>query len=412
MKLTSLAVIFYFSTMSLLEGAALATPEVVPLLPYPRVAGNEVVHSVQPGDTIDRISRRFGVGARLAMAMNRLGDGTRLKKGQRLTLSNRRIVPSLTEDGVVINVADRVLYWIQRGVLMAQFPVGVGREAWETPLGQYAIQGRRRDPVWHVPPSIQREMAANGVEVKTIVPAGPGNPLGKYWIQLSAGGIGIHGTNKPWTVGKYATHGCIRMRADDIEWLYYNVPTGTSVEIVDEPVKFARLGDGTLLMEAHPLRKKHTQRYTADRVAARLQAAGLAELADVPAIERTMRNAWGVAVDVTRRPARSPLVSDVTSLPHMPSAPPMERQRAELHAGAAGTPEDAAKQPNDTVRSQTSDAPAHLPDAVDKPQPPALDPHAASDTATDTSTTVAVETYRRPDNYIWSGGRQMRVGRP
>ena len=248
MKPTPGAVSFCGLILLLLEGTGQATTEAAPLPSYPRVAGIEVVHAIAPGETIDRLSRRFGVGTRLALAMNHLGDGSQLKKGQRLTLSNRRIVPLLTDDGVVVNVADRTLYWVRGGVLMAQFPVGVGRDEWETPLGHYELLGRRRDPVWHVPPSIQREMVAKGLEAKTLVPAGPGNPLGKYWLQLSAGGIGIHGTNRPWTVGRYATHGCIRMRADDIEWLYYNLPTGTSVDIVDEPVKFARLDDGTLLM--------------------------------------------------------------------------------------------------------------------------------------------------------------------
>ncbi len=374
MKPTHRDVSLYGLILLLMEGIGHATPELAPLPSYPRVAGIEVVHAVESGETIDRLSRRFGVRARLAMAMNRLDDGSRLKKGQRLKLSNRRIVPLLTDDGVAINVADRTLYWVRGGVLMAQFPVGVGRETWETPLGHYELLGRRRDPVWHVPPSIQREMLAKGLEVKTRVPAGPDNPLGKYWLQLSAGGIGIHGTNKPWTVGQYVTHGCIRMRADDIEWLYYNLPTGTSVDIVDEPVKFARLDDGTLLMEAHPLRKKHGPRFTVDFVAARLEASGLASLVDVTAVERTMRNAWGVAVDVTRRQPGLPSVAKEIAPAIRPApAPRAEQKREEPRATA--------------------------------PAPAAAAPSAAS-------TTIAVETYQRPDNYIWSGGRQLRVGRP
>lgn len=299
----------YFLLLSSLQGIASAATDVPPLPFYNHVIGREVVHAVQPGDTVERISRRFDVKARVTMGMNRLGQKGNLKKGQRLKLSNRRIIPLLTNDGIVVNLADLTLSWVQNGVLMAQFPVGVGRETWETPVGHYEILSRRRDPVWHVPPSIQREMQEQGLVVKTKVPPGPDNPLGKYWLQLSAGGIGIHGTNRPWTVGKYTTHGCLRMRANDIEWLYYNVPNGTTVDIIDEPVKFARLEDGRLLVEAHPLRKKHARQFETKRVTARLLASGLADVADMGALERAMRNAWGVAVDVTRHDALLPSIA-------------------------------------------------------------------------------------------------------
>jgi len=300
---------FHCLLLLCLPSSVPASTEIRPLTFYNHVVGREIVHSVQPGDTIDRVSRRFGVKQRAAMGMNQISPKRPLKKGQRLTLSNRRIIPLLTNDGIVVNLADLTLTWVSNGILMAQFPVGVGRETWETPVGHYEILSRRRDPVWNVPPSIQREMQEKGQVVKTKVPPGPDNPLGKYWLQLSAGGIGIHGTNRPWTVGKYATHGCLRMRADDIEWLYYNVPNGTTVDIIDEPVKFARLEDGRLLVEAHPLRKNHTRHFDAKRVAARLEASGLGDVADVRAVEQAMRNAWGVAVDVTRPGVPMPAVA-------------------------------------------------------------------------------------------------------
>lgn len=365
MKSSLLVLTLLFSTLITFDGVGHAMSEVAPLPWYWRVAGQEVVYSAEPGDTVDRVARRFSVAPSHAKAMNRLGNRASLKKGQRLTLSNRRIIPSFTEDGIVINIADLTLYFVQDGALMAQFPVGVGRETWETPVGLYEVVGRRRDPVWNVPPSIQREMQAKGLEVKTKVPAGPDNPLGKYWLQLSVGGIGIHGTNRPSSVGKYTTHGCIRMRANDIEWLFYNVPNGTTVEIIDEPVKFARLDDGTLLMEAHPLRKKHERAYAASLIRARLEAAGLSHMVNETAVEHTIRNAWGVALDVTRRDTLPDVAQDPPANPQ--PAPRAEKKQAEPRAAA---------------------------------------PAPARDTA------VAVETYRRPDNYIWSGGRQLRVGRP
>jgi L,D-transpeptidase ErfK/SrfK len=191
-----------------------------------------------------------------------------------------------------------MLYWVRHGEVVYSFPVGVGRKTWQTPPGHYTIVGRRRDPVWHVPTSIQKEMHDQGEPVKKSVPPGPDNPLGKYWLQLSSGGYGIHGTNAPWSVGKYTTHGCIRLRPDDIERLYNEVPTGTAVDIVDEPVKLARLEGDRILLEAH----RGTNGNTAEQVPLymeRLRAAGVMDQVDAGAAEQVLRNTWGIAIDVS-----------------------------------------------------------------------------------------------------------------
>ena len=145
------------------------------------------------------------VSTQLAAVVNHLADPGKLRLGQRLVLSNRHIVPLVLQDGLVINVGDLMLYWMRDGDLVGAFPVGVGRVAWETPSGHCSIVSRRRDPVWHVPPKIQREMREKGEPVKRVVPPGPDNPLGKSWLQLSLPGYGIHGANAPRSVGKSTT---------------------------------------------------------------------------------------------------------------------------------------------------------------------------------------------------------------
>lgn len=286
-------------------GTRIATAVALDPLPvYQHVSGEEVVHAVAPGETLGHIARRFGVKLQLATIMNKLSDPHRLRLGQRLRLSNRRIVPSNSPDGITINVADLTLYWVREGVVMAAFPVGVGRSTWETPPGHYTIVGRRRDPIWHVPRSIQMEMKEKGEPVKKKVPAGADNPLGKYWLQLSASGYGIHGTNAPWTVGKYTTHGCVRLRPDDIEWLFNRVPNDTTVDIIDEPIKVARLEGDTVVLEAHMSSVRHQEDINAI-VEERLQPSGIADLVDLDAATQVLRNAWGVAIDVSKKnPAR------------------------------------------------------------------------------------------------------------
>ncbi|MBI3784086.1 MAG: L,D-transpeptidase family protein [Deltaproteobacteria bacterium] len=276
--------------------ATKSAPKAIPV--YERITGKEAVHVVSAGETLALIAKRFGTRVKLAASMNSISDPSRLKLGQRLLLSNRRIIPAEWPDGLVVDLAVLALYWIHDGEVIAMFPVAAGRENWETPAGQYTITGRRRDPTWRVPLSIQHEMKEKGETVKTKVPPGPDNPLGKYWLQLSHGGIGIHGTNAPWTVGRYATHGCIRLREADIERLFNEIRNGTRVAIVDDPIRIARLPDGHLMLEAHSTTKKKVSIAT---LAQRLQQAGLADEIDSKRVQQALREGWGVAVDVTRK---------------------------------------------------------------------------------------------------------------
>jgi L,D-transpeptidase ErfK/SrfK len=110
----------------------------------------------------------------------------------------------------------------------------------------------RADPSWTVPKSIQREMARQGREVKTKVPPGPGNPLGRYWIGLTLPAIGIHGTAAPRSTYSFRSHGCIRLHPDDLAELFPKVIVGTPVRIIYEPVLLAHLDDGRTFVEANP----------------------------------------------------------------------------------------------------------------------------------------------------------------
>ena len=61
---------------------------------------------------------------------------------------------------------------------------------------------------------------------------GPGNPLGTRWMGISAPNVGIHGTPDAASIGYSASHGCIRMRIPEAEWLFDHVEVGTQVFIV------------------------------------------------------------------------------------------------------------------------------------------------------------------------------------
>jgi L,D-transpeptidase ErfK/SrfK len=131
-------------------------------------------------------------------------------------------------------------------------PISVGRMDWSTPLGATTITGKVANPSWYPPQSIRDEHAARNDILPRVVPPGPDNPLGLHAMRLGLPGYLIHGTNKPSGVGMRVTHGCVRMFPEDIEALYKTVPTGTTVNIVNQPVKIGWTADGTLYLEAHP----------------------------------------------------------------------------------------------------------------------------------------------------------------
>ena len=84
------------------------------------------------------------------------------------------------------------------------------------------------------------------------VPPGPKNPLGKYFMATTASGVGIHATNRPWSVGYFVSHGCIRMLPHEIEQLFPQVEVGTPVKIIYRPIKLALTPQGRVYLEANP----------------------------------------------------------------------------------------------------------------------------------------------------------------
>jgi len=117
--------------------------------------------------------------------------------------------------------------------LLFTCPVGIGREGYSTALGIYTVRSKAKDPVWYVPPSVRKE---DPTLPKRVEP-GPDNPLGGYILRFSRLSYGIHGTNRPWGVGRRVSHGCIRLYPEDIEQLFPLVDKGTLILITYEPIK-------------------------------------------------------------------------------------------------------------------------------------------------------------------------------
>ena len=161
-------------------------------------------------------------------------------------------MPTELQNGLVINLPELRLYYFKDGAYQRRYALAVGKPSWPTPTGTYSICDKRKNPTWNVPPSIQEEMDDRGYEVVTKVPPGPKNPLGKYFMLTTASGVAIHATNRPWTVGYFVSHGCIRMLPNEIEQLFPQVKVGTPVKIIYRPIKLALTPQGRVYLEANP----------------------------------------------------------------------------------------------------------------------------------------------------------------
>ncbi len=127
---------------------------------------------------------------------------------------------------IVIDRSECKLYLYDHNGLIKTYGVAVGTRSWPTPVGRFRIIGMWKNPSWTPPNS------AWAVGLKP-VPPGPGNPLGTRWMGIDSPSVGIHGTPQPWTIGTWASHGCIRMKISEAEDLYDRVYVGTPVHIIN-----------------------------------------------------------------------------------------------------------------------------------------------------------------------------------
>lgn len=276
------------------------SPGAFPL--YHRVAGGEEDYLVQKNDTLTALALKKGVQWRVLARRNHLKKPYRLKAGSILQINNTHIVPTELGEGLVINLPELTLYHFRQGQYQRRYALAVGKRSWPTPTGDYQILNKARNPTWLVPLSIQEEMWEQGKEVLERVPPGPKNPLGAYWMGTSAPGVGIHATNRPWSVGYYVSHGCIRMLPEEIAELFPQVELGTPVKIIYRPVKLALTPQGRIFLEALPniyRRKMNAPAY----VAALAQRYGLTSRIDWEKVPGILKAREGVAYDITRGPS-------------------------------------------------------------------------------------------------------------
>ena len=278
------------------------------------LSGGDIQYIVQKGDSLAAMGSHFGVEPSVLARANGLRTGMHLQPGSCLRVDNRHVVPSELGDGIVIDMPQRMVFLVARGVLAAAYPAALGQVAWRTPEGDFTVVDMTVNPTWSVPVSIQRDMARRGKAVRTRVSSGPANPLGRRWIGLSLPGIGIHGTTAPLSVYHFRSHGCIRLNADDIAALFVMVKPGTPGTIIYAPVLLAQLDDGRIFVEANPdidgqaPDSLHDLQTLAD-------ASGIENLMDWQRVKDALQRKDGVARDVTAGDMPAVLDSIPTAAP-------------------------------------------------------------------------------------------------
>jgi L,D-transpeptidase ErfK/SrfK len=292
----------------------LAAPDVLALYgfrqPVPRPQQDELVgtvetHVARKEDTLLDLAVDHDLGYLEIVAANPGVDPWLPPAGAPVVLPKARLLPSGPRRGIVINLPERRLYHFAGGWLVGSYPVGIGRDGLETPLGSTTIVRKQEAPAWRPTPQARREDPT----LPAVVPAGPDNPLGSHALYLGWSNYLIHGTNRVYAIGRRASRGCIRLYPDDIVQLFEDAAVGTPVAVIDQPVKVAWQG-GVLYIEAHPTRaqgreleEKGRFRPVASPDVKQMVTAKAGEAAagvDWAAVDRALEARSGVPVAITR----------------------------------------------------------------------------------------------------------------
>ncbi|MGM0983367.1 MAG: L,D-transpeptidase family protein [Pseudomonadota bacterium] len=210
------------------------------------------------GQTLLDIGREHNIGYEEMRNANPEVSLWAPEPGTEVVIPARYILPPTQREGVVINLSELRLYYypdIAEGETprVETYPIGIGREGFDTPLGVTETTMKLKDPAWYPPESVRQEARENGEPPPEVVPPGPDNPLGQHAILLDIPGYLIHGTNRPDGIGMRASRGCIRMMPETIEALFSRIDVGERVNIIDMPVKVGQEGERLYVQSFKPL---------------------------------------------------------------------------------------------------------------------------------------------------------------
>ncbi|MGM8432038.1 L,D-transpeptidase [Enterobacter cloacae] len=256
--------------------AALLISQSVQAVSYPlppagsRLVGSAQVITVPDHNTLplEAFAAQHGQGLSNMLEANPGVDPFLPQSGIRLVVPQQLILPDTVRKGIVVNVAEMRLYYYPPGSNTVEvFPIGIGQAGRETPRNWVtAVERKQEGPTWSPTPNTRREYAKEGKTLPAFVPAGPDNPMGLYALYIGRL-YAIHGTNSNFGIGLRVSQGCIRLRNNDIKYLFDNVSPGTRVQLIDQPVKVTTEPDGSRWVEVHePLSRNRAEFESTNKV--------------------------------------------------------------------------------------------------------------------------------------------------
>jgi L,D-transpeptidase ErfK/SrfK len=265
-----------------------------------------------PEDTVLDVAYRHRLGFDRIARLNPDVNVWIPDPGAVIRLPTEHVLPDVARRGLVVNVPEMQLYDFtqderERGERAREgrspnveiFAIAIGDSIDPSLVGEFKVGRKRENPAWHVPKSIQAERP----ELPPVVPPGPDNPLGPFWMTIGNTSYGIHGSNNEWSIGREATHGCIRLYNDQIELLWKRTKPGTPLRLIYQSVKVGQR-DRTIFVEAHPdVYGRDPEREVA--AVERLRRLDLWQYVDEAAFRRAIGDAVGIPIPVGTLPTET-----------------------------------------------------------------------------------------------------------
>ena len=205
-------------------------------------------------DTLVHLGRDNGIGFVEMRAANPHLDPWIPGDGAEVVIPSMHLLPDAPRDSVVVNLAEMRMYLYRTpGQAPETYPIGIGRDGLLTPVGTTTITRKKAGPTWTPTPRMRKEDPT----LPAVVQPGPDNPMGTHALYLGFPQMAIHGTNKPYGIGRRVSSGCIRMFPEDIGKVFDRIPVGAKVTVVDQPIKAAWIGD-KFYLEVSPTQDQST----------------------------------------------------------------------------------------------------------------------------------------------------------
>jgi L,D-transpeptidase ErfK/SrfK len=267
--------------------------------------GKMEIYRAKYEDTLVHLARKHGLGYVEMRAANPTLDPWIPGDGARVVLPTQSLLPDAPREGIVLNLAEMKLYLFEHpGQAPHVYSISPGREGLNTPVGVTTVTGKKANPTW----TPTARMLKEDPTLKTFYPAGPDNPMGTHALYLGWPEMRIHGTNKPYAIGRRASSGCIRMYPESIKDIFDRVNVGTKITSVDQPVKVGWI-ENKMYIEVSPTQEQSLRvetdglsmsyEITADDMKRVTRKAGpYADLIDWEAVRKAVREQRGYPIAI------------------------------------------------------------------------------------------------------------------